>query len=187
MPRPQKDYTQINLQDLTTPQIRQLLPQLGRVANNRLYKLNSTDTFSGAARRANFFLSERDRKLFPVGSKTLSDVQVRQFARESLRFLQSQTSTFTGIRDLRESTIQGFRERGLNIDNPDAFFQFLSSDTFKTISQIYDSDEVLELIDLDLSADVDLDRIIQAYEDFLLNDLQPWEVEAIQQAEKQFR
>lgn len=187
MPRNQRDWNQINISDLTTRQIRDLIPNIGRLANNRLYKLNASNIFSGAARRANYDLSEFGRKTFPVGTRSLSDLEVRNLGSSALRFLQSETSTLTGIRNVEERAAQTFREKGYTLANPTQFFQFLSSDTFKTLTQLYDSDEVLELIDLDLQEGADINRIIDAYQTFLLNELTLEEEEAIRTSPRQFR
>lgn len=175
----QKDYSQINITDYTRQQLEIQLPRLARTANSRLRTLRAQPKFSGALRRANQNLNNRNLKYFPTSVKALTPKQQRDLGREILEFLNSKTSTVSGIVEVENNAIQAFRDKGLTIADPESWWEFLGSDTYKDLTSIYDSNQIQEMLDADLSEGVSVSRIQDAYEAFLLSNLTLEEEEAL--------
>lgn len=92
----------------------------------------------------------------PQGFKKLKDIDPRDFPKafsELAKFLNAKGSTVTGQRQIKEKTINTWREQGLNVnnDNYDKVIKILEEARRQKI--VYGSDKVVELADSMLELD----------------------------------
>lgn len=141
-----QSYNDFNPRDFTASQLRQLLPRLARRANSRIYRIQKNNIGYHAYQIAEAFLKERGRSYYSIQPSSLSDAEIYAEAENIIEFLNSQSSTKSGVLAINNARIKAFAERGINIsyDQAGNFFDFLSSELFKTLSMLVDSDTVVE-------------------------------------------
>lgn len=75
---------------------------------------------------------------------------VHEFERMFLNvqeFLGAKTSTLTGLQEIRSKREQTWKEKGIKFDTDEDFYNFLNSDLFKSLSEQFDSDTIVEIFD----------------------------------------
>lgn len=153
--------------DFTTAQLRRtVLPQLTKIANSRLYRLQQRGVNQFAYDVARTYLEGRGRLYFS-SAQSLTNSQVRDEVIALQRFLNSRTSTVSGQYEIDRSVIERFRELGLDIEDERAFLDFLSSQQFRTLSTRYDSNIVIEDFIQAQEEGFTVDEIYAEYQEFL--------------------
>lgn len=75
---------------------------------------------------------------------------VHEFERMFLNvqeFLGAKTSTLTGLQEIKTKREQTWKEKGIKFGTDEEFYNFLNSDLFKSLSEQFDSDTIVEIFD----------------------------------------
>ena len=75
---------------------------------------------------------------------------VHEFERMFLNvqeFLGAKTSTLTGLQEIRAKREQTWKNKGIKFGTDEEFYNFLNSDIFKSLSEQFDSDTIIEIFD----------------------------------------
>lgn len=67
---------------------------------------------------------------------------------ELQNFLSAKSSTITGLKEIHSKREQTWKEKGIKFDTDEDFYNFLHSDIFKSLSEQFDSDTIVEIFDL---------------------------------------
>lgn len=62
-------------------------------------------------------------------------------------FLESKTSTITGLKQIKAQREKTWKEKGIKFGTDEEFYNFLNSDLFKSLSEQFDSDTIIEIFD----------------------------------------
>lgn len=158
-----REYDFNIIKSLTPQQMRQAAAPLVSLANKRLRRLENAGVNFGVSQRVKKELARMGRQKFSARAKNIeNELGIL------IDFLQSPTSTLTGIKQARSKTLDTIRSKyDLEISNPDVFFNFLSSQQFKEMSQRIDSNQLIEDIDTMLQLGASIGDIKEMYHDFL--------------------
>lgn len=63
------------------------------------------------------------------------------------QFVGSKTSTITGLKEVMDKREKTWKAKGIKFETDAEFYNFLNSDLFKTLSEQFDSDTVVEIFD----------------------------------------
>lgn len=187
MPKKPKTYDFEEIMSLTDEQKRQVIPQLASVANQRLRELEK----QGETRWA-YVRAAKDLAL-PKGATPRFSYSTTKLKRKAaldnylssiLRFLNSESSTVTGIRAINKRRVQAFKEKGYNIKDEGLFIDFLKSGMFTTLANVASSEFILEDIDLAMEQGYTLDEIMTGYQAFIDRDLS---LQGMQEVRRSYR
>lgn len=159
-----------DITELSTSQLRSLVPSLAKTANSRLTRLRRNQIDYYAIERADRYLQSIDRRLFPTNIGSLSDNQLKILSAELQDFINAQSSTLTGLNEIRSSRIEAFRMKGLEIEDEDQFYDFLTSKQFETLKMFADSDTIIEDFDTALSEGFTIYDIMRDYDLYLRSE-----------------
>lgn len=134
--------------------------RLAKRANQRMRELEKKqrktgqNTTYGAYRKAQLALGAKEGEP-PKRFKeriTWADTThgVHEFERMFLNvqeFLGAKTSTLTGLQEIKTKREQTWKEKGIKFDTDEDFHNFLNSDLFKSLSEQFDSDTIVEIFD----------------------------------------
>lgn len=100
--------------------------------------------------------------------KEISDdpFEVIEEVEEIINFLNAESSTVTGVRNIESRITETFRKKGLDVKNPKDFFDFLSSETYKQSEKNLSSEQIQELFDRAVGVGKTAMEIKQTLEDF---------------------
>lgn len=184
MARKVKSYDFDALMALTTDQKKQIIPQIAKTANSRLKQLEKIGETNWAYKRVAKDLRTpkgvAPRFSYAVTGKT--DAAIDTQLADLLRFINSESSTTSGIKAINERRIAKFRENGYEIKDEDLFIDFLKSNTFRSLAEQAASEFILEDIDLAMQQGYTLDEIMTGYNEFLSRDIGLNEVKTIRRA-----
>lgn len=134
--------------------------KLAKRANQRMRELEKKqrktgqDTTYGAYRKAQLALGAKEGeppKRFKENMKWEDTThELHAFERAFLQvqeFLGSKTSTLTGLQEIRAKREQTWKEKGIKFGTDKEFYNFLNSDLFKSLSEQFDSDTIIEIFD----------------------------------------
>lgn len=160
-----------NIEDL-----RKLRKSLAKRANERLRQLERKGYERNAYTMAQRYISKtrgENVKRFNEGlMKSANLERLRSDLEELQAFLNAETSTIKGIKVLEKRRVEFFRNRrdlqsgkeSLVISNEKEFWDFISSEEFKSVSKYASSDKLLELYDKAVIVDETTGR--RNYEEF---------------------
>lgn len=136
---------------------------LAKRANQRFRDIeNKAGLHSGAVNKARKFLSETYGRNTFIQSKKLSGIELKENLETLERFYKSKTATSKGIKQANKKAIKTLNENFESEEiNPtevrkrfkkilkdkkskDSFYDFLSSEQFKTLSKYADSNQIIE-------------------------------------------
>lgn len=134
--------------------------RLAKRANQRMRELEKKqrktgqNTTYGAYRKAQLALGAKEGEP-PKRFKehiTWADTThgVHEFERMFLNvqeFLGAKTSTLTGLQEIKTKREQTWKNKGIKFDTDEDFYNFLNSDLFKSLSEQFDSDTIVEIFD----------------------------------------
>lgn len=134
--------------------------RLAKRANQRMRELEKKqrktgqNTTYGAYRKAQMALGAKEGEP-PKRFKeriTWADTThgVHEFERMFLNvqeFLGAKTSTLTGLQEIRAKREQTWKEKSIKFGTDEEFYNFLNSDLFKSLSEQFDSDTIIEIFD----------------------------------------
>lgn len=100
--------------------------------------------------------------------KEISDdpFEVIEEIEEIINFLNAESSTVTGVKNIESRITETFRKKGLEVKNPKVFFDFLSSETYKQSEKNLSSEQIQELFDRAVGKGKAVKQIKQTLEDF---------------------
>jgi flavodoxin len=97
---------------------------------------------------------------------------VKKFCNNNVDILKKKKLAFfiCGLGEASEM-IDIFKTKGVEIKDTKKFFQFLSSQQFKTLSKYADSDQIIEDFTKAVDEGFSVDEIMKGYEDFLNSEM----------------
>lgn len=100
--------------------------------------------------------------------KEISDdpFEVIEELEEIINFLNAESSTVTGVKNIESRITETFRKKGLEVKNPKDFFDFLSSETYKQSEKNLSSEQIQELFDRAVGVGKTVKQVKQTLEDF---------------------
>lgn len=170
---------------MTEEQQQQAYYTLAKRANQRFRDIaNKSKLESGAVYKAEKFLIDTYGRTTFKQTKQLSGIELKENLKALERFYNSKTATAKGIRQLQtqkvnalESTFENkqefnkFKKNMKNKDYKKKFFDFLSSQQFKTLSKYADSNQIIEDFTRASDEGYSMDAILDQYQEFLQNDM----------------
>lgn len=174
--RKAKTYDFDMIMNMSADQKRQIMPQLVKAANQRLSRLEKHGETNWAYQRAMKDLKTPKGVAPRFSYAKISDATeaaLNNRLSEVLRFLNSESSTVSGVRDINKRRIQSLRDGRLNmkIENEQLFIDFLKSDSFKSLAEQAASEFIMEDIDIAMSQNYTLDEILKGYDEFIKRDI----------------
>ena len=160
------------------PELNKLRRKLAKRANQRLLRLERegmTDAY--AYSQTMLYLYNNNRTRFYEGTRNLSITELKSELEELSAFLGAKSSTVGGIREIRRSTAQHFREQfGIEINDVDDFYKFLSSETYQHLVRMNEPSEFLiEFYDRAVEKGVKKKDIEKALQDFEKGKIEGWD------------
>lgn len=142
--------------------------KLARRANSRLLRLEKKGLVGWAYKPAVRYTQQAYGSNRFSTRKEISDnpFEVIEEVEEIINFLNAESSTVTGVRNIESRITETFRKKGLDIKNPKDFFDFLSSETYKQSEKNLSSEQIQELFDRATGAGKTAMEIKQTLEDF---------------------
>ena len=160
------------IKDLPEEQQQQEYYTLAKRANQRFRDIERKSHLkSGAIDKARDFLKTNyDRTTFKQSTK-LSGFELTENLKALEKFYTSKTATAKGIQALEKQRVKAFEIKGYKIKDKDKFYQFLSSQQFKTLSKYADSEQVIQDFNRAIDDGFSLDEIMKGYDEFLNSDM----------------
>lgn len=142
--------------------------KLARRANSRLLRLEKKRLVGWAYKPAVRYTQKAYGSNRFSTRKEISDdpFEVIEEVEEIINFLNAESSTVTGVRNIESRITETFRKKGLDVKNPKDFFEFLSSETYKQSEKNLSSEQIQELFDRAVGAGKTAMEIKQTLEDF---------------------
>lgn len=142
--------------------------KLARRANSRLLRLEKKGLVGWAYKPAVRYTRQAYGSNRFSTRKEISDnpFEVIEEVEEIINFLNAESSTVTGVRNIESRITETFRKKGFDIKNPKDFFDFLSSETYKQSEKNLSSEQIQELFDRAIGAGKTATEIKQTLEDF---------------------
>jgi hypothetical protein len=146
-----------------------------KIANKRLGQLEKADIDYYAYGKAQHYNEATGRKnnRFYRGGKFDSKKDIMIHIQNVYGFLNSESSTPKGVKNIHDRRIETFRQKGLNIPKgkEEDFYNFLTSEQFTNLGKYADSNQVLDLFVDARNAKIDSDKINKEFEDYLNTDI----------------
>lgn len=159
------------IKSMSEEQQQQIYYTLAKRANQRFRDIAKAGQTSGAVNKAKKNLEENQGRSTFKQSKNLTGIELKENLRMLEEFYKSRTATVKGIKSLEQEHIEIFKEKGIEIKDKKKFFQFLSSQQFKTLSKYADSDQIIEDFATATRDGFSIDEIMQGYEEFLNSEM----------------
>lgn len=142
--------------------------KLARRANSRLLRLEKKGLIGWAYKPAVRYTQKAYGSNRFSMRKEISDdpFEVIEEVEEIINFLNAESSTITGVKNIESRITETFRKKGLDVKNPKDFFDFLSSETYKQSEKNLSSEQIQELFDRAVGAGKTAMEIKQTLEDF---------------------
>lgn len=155
------DFT--SLDDLNNLRVK-----LARRANSRLLRLEKKGLVGWAYKPAVRYTQKAYGLNRFSTRKEISDdpFEVIEEVEEIINFLNAESSTVTGVRNIESRITETFRKKGFDVKNPKVFFDFLSSETYKQSEKNLSSEQIQELFDRAVGVGKTAMEIKQTLEDF---------------------
>lgn len=171
---PQIDLRRASSYDLKA--LNELRRKLAKRANQRMRDLERagyTDSYVYATAQRSY-LQPSLRKRYDE-SKRITDIFTVKTELDELRwFLSAKTSTVGSVRAFERKSRKAMEEKGIkNVDSE--FYLFLSSETFKHLSNFYSSEELIEFYDYAKENTVKHSEILKALEEFEKSKIDGWD------------
>jgi hypothetical protein len=167
-----KDIDFDSIKSMSEEQQQQVYYTLAKRANQRFRDIeNKAGLQSGAVHKAKEYLNENYNRETFKQSKKLTGVELKENLKALEKFYNSKTATAKGVRQVQKQHIDIFKTKGVEIKDTKKFFQFLSSQQFKTLSKYADSDQIIEDFTKAIDEGFSIDDIMEGYEDFLNSDM----------------
>lgn len=148
--------------------LNKLRVKLARRANSRLLRLEKKGLVGWAYKPAVRYTQKAYGTNRFSTRKEISDdpFEVIEEVEEIINFLNAESSTVTGVRNIESRITETFRKKGLDVKNPKDFFDFLSSETYKQSEKNLSSEQIQELFDRAVGVGKTAMEIKQTLEDF---------------------
>lgn len=148
--------------------LNKLRVKLARRANSRLLRLEKKGLVGWAYKPAVRYTQKAYGSNRFSTRKEISDdpFEVIEEVEEIINFLNAESSTVTGVKNIESRITETFRKKGLDVKNPKDFFDFLSSETYKQSEKNLSSEQIQELFDRAVGAGKTAMEIKQTLEDF---------------------
>ena len=136
-------------------------------ANARLRRLEKKGYDRYAYERAMLYLKQSGKGTRFKRKKPSSADEILSQVDALTRFLESKTSTVTGLEKVEAKSIEQFKARGFDIKDRKDFFNFLSSELYGRLSKKFISSEILqEIYDKAKSKGISSGDIYRALEEY---------------------
>lgn len=154
--------------DFTRGELDALYKQMARRANQRLRSLEKADRAFWAYDKATLYTQRAyGKSRFPTTPGKMTDKGLVRSLEELQVFLNSQTSTVRGSRQVDKRIVDTFSRRGIKIENKKEFFNFLDSSQFRSLSnKKIDSDRLIEFYTRSKEKGDSDEEITELLEDF---------------------
>lgn len=148
--------------------LNKLRVKLARRANSRLLRLEKKGLVGWAYKPAVRYTQKAYGSNRFSTRKEISDdpFKVIEEVEEIINFLNAESSTVTGVRNIESRITETFRKKGLDVKDPKDFFDFLSSETYKQSEKNLSSEQIQELFDRAVGVGKTAMEIKQTLEDF---------------------
>lgn len=148
--------------------LNKLRVKLARRANSRLLRLEKKGLVGWAYKPAVRYTQKAYGLNRFSTRKEISDdpFEAIEEVEEIINFLNAESSTVTGVRNIESRITETFRKKGLDVKNPKDFFDFLSSETYKQSEKNLSSEQIQELFDRAVGVGKTAMEIKQTLEDF---------------------
>ena len=152
--------------------------RLAKVANQRLRtieEIGKTDAYVYS--QTMVYLIGEGRMRFIESNKMTTLKEMKRELEELNAFLKAKTSTVGGIRKFERQTAEVFREKyGLQLKNPESFSKFLSSESFKHLTEdnIVSSEFLIEFYDRAVENGVSETDIYASLEEYEKGNINSW-------------
>ena len=148
--------------------LNKLRVKLARRANSRLLRLEKRGLVGWAYKPAVRYTQKAYGSNRFSTRKEISDdpFEVIEEVEEIINFLNAESSTVTGVRNIESRITETFRKKGLDVKNPKDFFDFLNSETYKQSEKNLSSEQIQELFDRAVGVGKTAMEIKQTLEDF---------------------
>lgn len=157
-----------DITELSAQQLRSAWSQLARISNQRLTRLEQAGVTYYAYERAKTYLDKAHLQYFPT-TPPESDAYLFNMAAEIQDFINSQTSTLSGINSLNRRRADAFRSQGFEVSNDALLGRFLASAQFKALSLLVPSEDIIEDFLIALDEGHSFDQILADYDEFINN------------------
>jgi hypothetical protein len=145
------------------------------IANKRLAELEKEGIDYYAYAKAKHYneATGRDKNRFYRGSKFRSERDLNIHIQNIFDFLNAESSTAEGIKNINDRRINMFKEKGVNIPKgrEKDFYDFLSSEQFKNLGKYADSNQIIETFVDARKMGLDVDLINEEFTNFMNGEL----------------
>lgn len=148
---------------------------LAKQANDQIKQLKKAGIEHYAIEQADYYNKASGMKTnrFTVNVKKMNEEDLKTHLENEIYFLNSKTSTPEGYNELTVDRINKFRDKGINIPwgKENDFFQFLSSQQFKSLAGYGDSDQLAQTYADARNAGIDVNIINEEFTKFQNDEL----------------
>lgn len=166
------DFSTIN--SMSEQQQQQVYYTLAKRANQRFRDIGKNDVTSYAINKAKEYLNDTQERSTFKQSKKLTGNELKQNLKALEDFFTSKTSTMQGIKEVEKNHLENIRNAGIELktkSDKKKFFDFLSSQAFKTLSKYADSNQVRDDFGKAIDEGYSVDEILKGYDEFIENDM----------------
>jgi hypothetical protein len=167
----EKDIDFDLIKTMSEEQQQQIYYTLAKRANQRMRDINKAGYKSGASKKAKLFTEKNYGRETFKQSKKLKGFELKENLKALETFYKSKSASAKGIKILRKERIKMFRDKGFDIKNVDKFFDFLSSQQFKSLSMRVDSNQVVSDFTQANDEGFSPEQITKQYDEFLNSDM----------------
>lgn len=143
MARKQKLY-QVSGRWLSLDEIERERVRMVNQANTRLRRLEAAGYTRYAYDRAMLYLKQSGKGTRFKRKKPSSPQEILSQVDALTAFLESKTSTVSGLKKVEAKSVEQFKARGFSLKNEKEFFNFLSSAVYDRLTKKFISSEILQ-------------------------------------------
>lgn len=159
------------IKTMSEQQQQQAYATLAKRANQRFTDIAKSGNQSYAGQIAKSYLRDvYGREKFKQ-SKKLTGEELKNNLQALQDFFEAKSSSISGIKAIAKEHDKAFADKGIKIKDRKKFYDFLSSQTFKTLGKQADSDQVAEDFNKAMEEGFSFDEIMESYQEFLENDM----------------
>jgi hypothetical protein len=166
-----KEFDFKMLKHMSEEQKQQVYYTLAKRANQRFRDIESRGEKSFAIEKSRATLNKYYNRDTFKQSKKLKGKDLDEGLQLLEKFYTAKTSTIKGIKENRKHHIELFNEKGINIKDNKKFFEFLSSQQFKTLSSYADSDQIIEDFNVAIDDGFSIKQIERQYTEYLNTEM----------------
>ena len=160
------------IKSMSLEQQQQVYATLSKRANQRMRDIKKAGHHSYASDIAEKYLTDVHKRTTFKQSKKLTGDELKQSLNALEDFFTAKSSSVKGIKLIEQKHDKIFlEEKGIEIKDRKKFYDFLSSNTFATLSKQADSDQIAKDFNSAMADDLSVEQIMEGYREFLENDM----------------